>query len=353
MKRTITALPQTDSPQVQQMANQDPNYLSAYNVCLRCEEQFAANENKIRYIRILGYLLLHAPDRVVRSEVTRCIHSCQSDDDLATLGSFFELYFILPFRKFKSRTPGPSSHPSRPSFETVKDEMKVDIREAPKNHCDAKIRALMRDNWRCVVTGILDMNAPDDITAELDLTQESGQFTECAHILPESTFFGVKPKSDNNLKLDYSASVLAVLHRFNSDIRGFNGEKVHSLINVITLDHSIHDPFDRLGLYFEAMPQENRYEVRSLYRLKLHPHMRQFVTFSTTDAEHLPVPSRELLALHATCCTVAHFSGAAEYIDRTYLDEEETGVLASDGTSGDMLTYALLSLSNDVVSVQG
>jgi hypothetical protein len=81
--------------------------------------------------------------------------------------------------------------------------------------------------------------------------------------------------------------------------------------------------------------------------------MRQFVTFSTTDAEHLPVPSRELLALHATCCKVAHFSGAAEYIDRTYLDEEETGVLASDGTSGDMLTYALLALSNDAVSVQG
>jgi hypothetical protein len=62
----------------------------------------------------------------------------------------------------------------------------------------------MRDNWRCVVTGILDMNAPDDFMAQLDLTQESGQFTECAHIIPESTFFGVKPKSDksdDNLKV--------------------------------------------------------------------------------------------------------------------------------------------------------
>jgi len=81
--------------------------------------------------------------------------------------------------------------------------------------------------------------------------------------------------------------------------------------------------------------------------------MRQFVTFSTTDAEHLPVPSRELLALHATCCKVAHFSGAAEYIERTYRDAEEMGVLASDGTSGDMLNYALSSLPNDVVKVQG
>jgi hypothetical protein len=69
----------------------------------------------------------------------------------------------------------------------------------------------------------------------------------------------------------------------------------------------------------------------------LHPQMRQFITFSTTDTEHLPVPSRELLALHATCCKVAHFSGAAEYIERTCLDAEETGVLAGDGTSSDML----------------
>jgi hypothetical protein len=84
----------------------------------------------------------------------------------------------------------------------------------------------------------------------------------------------------------------------------------------------------------------------------IHPQMRQFVTFSTKDAEHLPVPSRELLALHATCCKVAHLSGAAEYIERIYRDIDEMGVLASDGTSADMLDYALFSLSNEGVRVQ-
>jgi len=161
----------------------------------------------------------------------------------------------------------------------------------------------------------------------------------------------VNPESDDNLKLDYSASLLAILQRFHVDISSFNGEKVHSLTNVITLNHSIHEPFSRLGLYFEATPQENRYEVRSLYRVKLYPHMHQFITFSTKDAENLPVPSPELLALHATCCKIAHFSGAAEYIERTYHDAEETGVLASDGTSDDMLDYPLLSVSHDAVSV--
>ena len=30
------------------------------------------------------------------------------------------------------------------------------------------------------------------------------------------------------------------------------GEKVHSLTNVITMDHCVHDEFDQLDLYFEA-----------------------------------------------------------------------------------------------------
>ena len=83
------------------------------------------------------------------------------------------------------------------------------------------------------------------------------------------------------------------------------------------------------------------------------PNMRRFVTFSTHDPEHLPVPAPELLALHATCCKVAHLSGAAEYIDKVYHDAERMGVLASDGTAGDILNYALLSVANRTVGVQG
>lgn len=81
--------------------------------------------------------------------------------------------------------------------------------------------------------------------------------------------------------------------------------------------------------------------------------MRDVVMFSTNDPEHLPVPVPELLALHATCCKVAHLSGAAEYIDRLYRNADEIGVLSGDGTSGDMLGYALLSLSNSMVNVEG
>ena len=93
---TKTALPKTNSSQVQQMANEDPNYLSAYRVCLQYEVELAENENKLRHVRILGFLLLNAPTRGVRFEVTKHIHSCRDRSELVRLGASLELYFILP-----------------------------------------------------------------------------------------------------------------------------------------------------------------------------------------------------------------------------------------------------------------
>jgi len=47
--------------------------------------------------------------------------------------------------------------------------------------------------------------------------------------------------------------------------------------------------------------------------------------------------------LHATCCKVAHFSGAADYINKIFNAAEGMGVLASEGTLAEILDYALLS----------
>jgi hypothetical protein len=47
-------------------------------------------------VRILGFLLLNAPNWNIRSEVSKCIHSCEDSSDLTDAGAFFELYLILP-----------------------------------------------------------------------------------------------------------------------------------------------------------------------------------------------------------------------------------------------------------------
>ncbi|KAH9955484.1 hypothetical protein BC827DRAFT_1236685 [Russula dissimulans] len=360
-RSTSTTLPKTDSPQVQQMADEDPNYLSAYHICLQYETklELAADENKLRHLRILAFLLLNAPHRGVRSEVARSIHSRKDDRDLVSFGALLERYLLLPLMKHRSRTPVPSEHWSRsPSpLGVVEDQVQVDITEAPKNHKDAKDRALIRDNWRCIVTDVVQWGAPDDIMDQLDVKQTIIAIcTECAHIAPEATFFGMHPELDKNenSKRDHFSFVSAVLKQFLYDIDNFIGEKVHSLTNVITMQADIHNVFDELEFYFERTPQRNRYETKYLtpYGLKPYPNIRQFVTFSTIDPEHLPVPSPELLAFHATCCKVAHFSGAADYINKIFHAAQRMGELADDITSAEMLGYALSSLANGTVTVR-
>jgi hypothetical protein len=60
-------------------------------------------------------------------------------------------------------------------------------------------QALIRDNWRCIVTDVVQWGAPDDIMDQLDVKQTIIAIcTECAHIAPEATFFGMHPELDKN-----------------------------------------------------------------------------------------------------------------------------------------------------------
>ncbi|KAK0199582.1 hypothetical protein DFS33DRAFT_1397971, partial [Desarmillaria ectypa] len=211
------------------------------------------------------------------------------------------------------------------------------------------LRALVRDGFRCVVTGNYHRDTLSEVSASTDEIREAGVVhTQCAHIVPESTYLDVSDQDSSNKKLDYAASVLAVLKGFGYDVEQLNSTKVHSLYNAMTMEANVHDWFHRLEIWFEKTKVTNRYRIRSidtLYRLPTE------VTFTTPDNENLPVPSETLLALHATCAKVAHFSGAAEYIDKLDRDVEHLGVLAHNGSSGEVLSSALLNRMNQIIGV--
>lgn len=64
------------------------------------------------------------------------------------------------------------------------------------------------------------------------------------------------------------------------------------------------------------------------------------ITFNATDPQ-LPPPSRNYLELHALCCEVAMLSGAGEYVNWVQDQFEETQVLAGDGSSAQLFSFAL------------
>ncbi|KAF8274686.1 hypothetical protein EI94DRAFT_1869560, partial [Lactarius quietus] len=200
------------------------------------------------------------------------------------LGRLFLTYYIRPCEQsvpFKGRTPEGSSHSSQESFDKTQDELLVGVNEAPKHYLEAKNQ-------------------------------------------------------------DYSPPVLAVLRQFGYDVDGLNGENVHSLFNVMTTQKDVHDLFDHLELWFERtariLTSPNCYNVRKTTRFFLEPDQ---VVFTTPDPVKLPLPSPDLLTLHATCAQVAHLSGARDYVDRVLEDMEKLGVLEHDGTSSEVLHHAL------------
>jgi hypothetical protein len=90
-----TPLPPPTSPDVAAWAEYEPGTLKAYSACLEYESKLVTSEDRVRLVRLLGYLLLYAPRRTIRSKVANWIHSRKPGSDLADLGEFFETHVIV------------------------------------------------------------------------------------------------------------------------------------------------------------------------------------------------------------------------------------------------------------------
>ena len=71
------------------------------------------------------------------------------------------------------------------------------------------------------------------------------------------------------------------------------------------------------------------------------------ITFTSTD-HSLPLPNPEYLKLHAAVCRVAHMCGAGDYLDQQDRDFDRTLVLAGDGSSANLLSSRLQSVSLNI-----
>ncbi|CAA7269654.1 unnamed protein product [Cyclocybe aegerita] len=205
-------------------------------------------------------------------------------------------------------------------------------------------QALIRDRYRCAISGVIDRDSARNIQELMDiLTSEEearADLTHCIYIFSESTNTNILCDSE---KEKYAASIWTVMSRFGYEHipDELNGSRIHRLENVMTLTPSLQEMFDTLRLWFV-------HEVGNTYRIQTPESERVFVrhypkeiTFTSTVPEKLSVPSREYLAIHAACAKVAHLSGAAEYIDHLYRDMEEMKTLSNDGSSADTLEQAI------------
>ncbi|KAI0034999.1 hypothetical protein K488DRAFT_44190, partial [Vararia minispora EC-137] len=247
--------------------------------------------------------------------------------------------------RHSGRTPAPSRHLSRPSYEITKEEIMRLLEENKADHRTTKAKALIRDNYRCMITGEIDMRSLKarlfDTSGLPPVKQIETRTTHCAHIFPES----VNQNSKNEDKHDYAGHVWTIIQRFGcGELRDeLAGDKMHSLKNIMTLESNIHDAFDSLELWLESTASPSRealciatdlYEQGEpdTYNVCLQGalghgnfhNLPEKAVFKSADPQRYELPDPRLLALHAACCKVAWMSGAAGYLEEVNDEDDQS-----------------------------
>ena len=163
----------TPLPELPPRFHNSPSILGAYPQILNLErhEQAAYSRDpsdrgkRLIYARVLGYLILEGPSDQARVAVALEVNACNGEEEkMLIIGRFYFDHYICAcklqnvglffailkssstVRMDKGRTPMPSNHASRPSFDSIKAMMMAMVVEAPRNHQQAKANVSATDH---------------------------------------------------------------------------------------------------------------------------------------------------------------------------------------------------------------
>ncbi|KAG8746503.1 hypothetical protein FRC11_012685 [Ceratobasidium sp. 423] len=273
-------------------------------------------------IRILGQMLIQAPSLRGRTYVAECINRCATNQEIVKLGEF-QLSKLIKYFK------GPRA-PLMSSCSPLEDVGQGSLVATPTTHSEAKKQSLIRDNYRCMLSGVADCGAIESLPwlrAEVKATKTNVRITQCCYILPWNV-------GGDGVEGPQDASSIWNFARLFGDIpeHELRGPRAHDLRNILTLERGVRVSFDKFLIWLEATGEaENQYTIGRIDELYYND-LPDVVTFSSSSPD-LPLPDPRYLALHAACARVIKLSGAVEYIARIPSDFEETEVLSENGSA--------------------
>ncbi|KAH7910681.1 hypothetical protein BJ138DRAFT_1064691 [Hygrophoropsis aurantiaca] len=328
----------------------------AYTKCLSREKSLQGapdskeRQQKLINVRIVGFIVLDWPTPAVVQTIAREVAACK-EDAIDAIGQRYYNHLLRSLKSNGGPIPDPSAHISRPSFDRKMDLIKEMLVEAPQDHQATKkkasvsCRALIRDGFRCIVTGRYDTDMgakTEELRDEIMASGKETVATQCAHIFSGSTDVDIAgPDTDD----EQAASVWAVMKGFGGRTLpdDLNGHKIHRLENVMTMSYDVHQKFGKLNVWFMETDTPNKYELCAPHGYYLTGYPKT-VTFENHSDLDLPLPSPTYLKIHAAYARVAHHSGAAEQIDKVLGEMEDIQILSEDGTSAEVLNHAILAL---------
>ncbi|KAH8804193.1 hypothetical protein DL96DRAFT_1631437 [Flagelloscypha sp. PMI_526] len=197
------------------------------------------------------------------------------------------------------------------------------IRASPISNSDAKNIALIRDGYRCMLSGAIDLST----ACRYDEVADLPGATSSTKAVP------LFPRSAEEMNEEQAPAALAILKlfRLDAEIESILDYEVNNPRNILTLEYSLCRMFNRFDLWLEEVAvKPNTYDVivapakrhrysTLTFRLpsRIEFTVAEKVLQECKELDILPpaLPDSRLIALRASCSRIVQLSGAAEQID--------------------------------------
>ncbi|SJL15787.1 uncharacterized protein ARMOST_19292 [Armillaria ostoyae] len=302
--------------------------------------------------RVLGYALIHSSSTKGKARLAQEVISCK--DDREFLAGLAYLYVIAMFRIFKNPkgavlTPLSRSS-SRSPFQATADNIETLLSQPTVSSSDAKNLALVRDNYRCILSGKVDTDSRvHGLTTRV--AGECVDGTQLGHIFSQSMTEHIAGLTDAaQRKLKWAVTAFAVVERFTKILvaEELNQNNIHRAENTFTISAGLQMTFEALRVSLHAIEPVgsnlNTYKIQTYPSyLKVDYGLPDQVTLTDATGGKIPLPNRRYFQLHDACAKIFHLSGAGEVVEQVFRDIQDVKVLAEDGGSHNLLSWALLS----------
>ncbi|KZT28320.1 hypothetical protein NEOLEDRAFT_1145928 [Neolentinus lepideus HHB14362 ss-1] len=177
------------------------------------------------------------------------------------------------------------------------DETALKIYKANRaEQCKLRDSVGRRENYRCPITGILDLSYAEKLKAARKRSRSLRQS------LLERQF---------NRNISQYLGYVAKL-----DIEGLAGARINPPRNAILLAAHVHNYLRRFKIYFEASAPRRTAQVTTPEVVLTSTEGDVDVTFRSVAESGLEPPDPELLRIHVALAKILHACGAAEHYER-------------------------------------
>ncbi|KAJ7576882.1 hypothetical protein C8J56DRAFT_1114240 [Mycena floridula] len=223
--------------------------------------------------------------------------------------------------------------------------IRLELEHYPEqSHRAAKKNALIRDDFRCVLTGHYDWTSfeqIEEIRQKVELEQVPIVPTRCTHVTCESTNLDIKKNQRKQLKYPTAAWAVLEIFGYQDLFDELHGKGIHRLENIVTLSGTYHNLFDQLRLWLEAMDAgQDTHKYKVCATEPLVPEQgafRVYRVYQFNSFHGISFPNAFKTVSGSTCGLLQ----SSQYLNNIEIELESGTVLAEDGGSAYLLEQCL------------